>query len=103
MKNILVTGATGSQGGAVVDALLKENKEKGAQEWKIYALTRSAGSSKAKDLVTKGKGALELVEGDLNDAAFISSWVTPEKELYAIFAVTMVGKNEVCPDMILHG
>lgn len=95
MKNILVTGATGNQGGAVIDALLRENEEKGAQEWKIFALTRSASGGKAKQLVTKGKGAVELVEGDLNDAKFMSSWVTPEKDLYAIFAVTMMGKGEV--------
>lgn len=102
MKNILVTGATGNQGGAVIDALLRDNEEKGAQEWKIFALTRSASGGKAKQLVTKGKGAVELVEGDLNDAKFMSSWLTPEKDLYAIFAVTMMGKGEVRYSYLVH-
>lgn len=95
VKSILVAGATGKQGGAVVTALLADNAEKGAQEWKIYALTRNAKSDKAKALETKGNGAVELVEGDFEDAAFITSFITKEKDLYAIFAVTILGKNEV--------
>ena len=94
-KSVLVAGATGKQGGAVVDSLIRENTEKGTQEWKIFALTRDSTSGKATGLVTKGNGAVELVEGDMNDANFVSSFVTPEKNLCAIFAVSMIGKGEV--------
>lgn len=95
VKSILVAGATGKQGGAAITALLADNAGKGTQEWKIYALTRNAQSDKAKALEAKGNGAVELVQGDFDDAAFITSFVTKEKDLYAIFAVTLMGKNEV--------
>ncbi|SDL23683.1 Uncharacterized conserved protein YbjT, contains NAD(P)-binding and DUF2867 domains [Glycomyces sambucus] len=56
-KTILVTGATGRQGGAVAARLL-------ADGWRVRALTRDASSAKAKAL--KESGA-EVVEGDLGD------------------------------------
>ncbi len=56
-KTILVTGATGRQGGAVAARLL-------ADGWKVRALTRDPESTKAKAL--KEAGA-EVVGGDLDD------------------------------------
>jgi uncharacterized protein YbjT (DUF2867 family) len=58
-QTILVTGATGRQGGAVAARLL-------ADGWKVRALTRDASGAKAKAL--KAAGA-EVVEGDLDDRA----------------------------------
>jgi uncharacterized protein YbjT (DUF2867 family) len=58
-QTILVTGATGRQGGAVAARLL-------ADGWKVRALTRDASGAKAKAL--KAAGA-EVAEGDLDDRA----------------------------------
>jgi uncharacterized protein YbjT (DUF2867 family) len=55
-KRILVTGATGQQGGAVVEALL----DKGHQ---IFALTRNSDSARAIKLTARG---VDVVRGDLD-------------------------------------
>lgn len=57
MKKILVTGATGNQGGATVYELLKNDFE-------VLALTRDPQSQQAKNL--KKAGAV-LIKGDLED------------------------------------
>ncbi|MFC7026684.1 NmrA/HSCARG family protein [Halomicroarcula sp. GCM10025324] len=61
MRKILVTGATGTQGGAVIDHLLADS-----QDWEIYGLTRDASSAGAEDLEARG---VTPVEGDMTDAA----------------------------------
>ncbi|KAF2278613.1 NmrA family protein-like protein [Westerdykella ornata] len=59
-KSILVTGATGKQGGAV----LKHLHELG--EFKLLAVTRNTTSGSAQRIVDKYPGTI-LVQGDLND------------------------------------
>ena len=74
MKTILVTGATGQQGGAVARALL-------AGGHKVRAMTRKPDGEAARALA--GKGA-EVVRGDLDDVASL------EKALagaWGVFAV----------------
>jgi uncharacterized protein YbjT (DUF2867 family) len=56
---ILVTGATGKQGGAVARELL-------AHGWPVRAMTRNPESEAARAL---GKAGAQIVMGDLNDAA----------------------------------
>jgi uncharacterized protein YbjT (DUF2867 family) len=56
-KTVLVAGATGKQGGAVVNALLKNGQ-------KVRALTRNAESPSARRLRDQG---VEIVVGDLTD------------------------------------
>ena len=56
-RTILVTGATGQQGGSLARILLQKKH-------KVYALTRSTQSPAAQDL--KNKGAF-LVKGNLDD------------------------------------
>lgn len=58
---ILVAGATGNQGGAVVDALASEPRR-----WHVRALTRSPHGKKAKALAARG---VEVFGGDLADAS----------------------------------
>ena len=75
-KLITVTGATGIQGGSVINALLNHN------EYKLRAVTRDPESTSAKNLASKD---IEVVQADMNDveslkAAFDGS--------YAVFAVT---------------
>ena len=55
---VLVSGATGNQGGAVTQALL-------ASGHKVRALTRNTESSRARRLVDQG---VELVQCNLDDA-----------------------------------
>lgn len=56
-RRVLVVGATGNQGGAVVDALLEMDKP-----YDIRGLTRDAESAAARELSERG---VEMVEGDL--------------------------------------
>lgn len=62
-QTILVTGATGKQGGAVVDALLALKEP----EFIILAVTRDAKSAAAKRLAAKSN-AIKVVAGNLDDA-----------------------------------
>ena len=57
-RTVLVTGATGKQGGAVMDALL-------ARGHAARALTRQPGSDAAKALIARG---VEVFAGDLEDS-----------------------------------
>jgi uncharacterized protein YbjT (DUF2867 family) len=60
-RKILVTGATGQQGGSLARILLQKKH-------KVYALTRSTQSPAAQHL--KNKGAI-LVQGNLDDSDFL--------------------------------
>ncbi|KAK4944628.1 hypothetical protein LTR10_016062 [Elasticomyces elasticus] len=60
-KKILVTGATGNQGGSVVKLLLQY-----PEQYAVRALTRNPSSPTAKRLADKG---VEVVKGDLTDPA----------------------------------
>jgi uncharacterized protein YbjT (DUF2867 family) len=57
---VLVTGGTGSQGGATVTHLLATKKVR------VRVLTRNLDSPKAKSLAARG---VELVKGDFDDVA----------------------------------
>ncbi len=59
-KIIAVMGATGAQGGGLVNAILNDSNS----EFKVRAITRNASSDKAKKLTEKG---VELVIADSND------------------------------------
>lgn len=61
-KAILVTGATGNQGGAVIDALLSQKRN----DLTILAVTRDANSAGAKRLTSKSS-SIKLVQGNLDD------------------------------------
>jgi uncharacterized protein YbjT (DUF2867 family) len=73
-KTILVCGALGNQGGAVVARLL----EKG---WKVRALTRKPESHAAQALAKKG---VEIAKGDLEDPASLDAAV---KGAYGVFSM----------------
>jgi len=57
-RNILVTGATGQQGGSLTRLLLQKKH-------KVYALTRNTQSPAAQDLRNRGAN---IVKGDLDDS-----------------------------------
>lgn len=73
-RTIVVTGATGLQGGAVTRHLLR-------QGWHVRALTRNAQSQKARTLSALGA---EIIQGDLMDPA---SLVPIFQNAYGVFSV----------------
>ena len=73
-KTILVTGATGRQGGAVVRHLLKK-------KWSVNALTRNPDSPSARSL---SKKSVEIVEGNMDDADSLIKAITGT---YGVFSV----------------
>ncbi|MBW7897543.1 NAD(P)H azoreductase [Candidatus Brocadiaceae bacterium B188] len=73
-KTILVTGATGNQGGAVAHILL-------AGGWSVRALVRDPSKPAALALAEKG---VQVVTGDLDDQASV---VQALKGVYGVFGV----------------
>ena len=75
-RRILVTGATGQQGGSLARLLLQKKH-------KVYALTRGrdAQSSAVQDLVNKGSN---IVKGDLDDPDSLRNAV---KDIESIFLI----------------
>jgi uncharacterized protein YbjT (DUF2867 family) len=73
---ILVTGATGNQGGAVVDALFEHQGQ-----WRVRALTRDPGGGAAQALQRRGA---EIVGGDMADAATLR---TALEGVHGVFSV----------------
>jgi uncharacterized protein YbjT (DUF2867 family) len=71
---VLVTGATGKQGGAVAKHLL-------AQGVKVRALTRNANSTAAENLRHAGA---ELVQGDLNDRASLDRALAGANAVFSV-------------------
>lgn len=80
-KLLVVTGATGNQGGSVIDSVLKDPEL--SQKYKIRAVTRDSSSSKAKELALKG---VEVVDGNLDDNESINSAL---KGANVVFSVTL--------------
>ena len=85
-KTVLVSGATGRQGGAVIRHMLPKS-------WKLRALTRNPSSYAAKQLAAQG---VELVHGDLDD---VGSLQRAAQGVYGIYSVqdfwTVGAKREV--------
>ena len=75
---IAIIGATGAQGGGLVNAILNDPDT----EFAVRAITRNTGSDKARELA--GKGA-EVVQADLDDK---DSLVNAFKDAYGVFGVT---------------
>lgn len=89
IRRLLVTGATGKQGGALIKALLKRP----SQPFEIYALTRKSGSPSAQALASKPN--VKVVEGNLSDIGKVMDQIP--KPLYGVFSVPMLDngiKNE---------
>ncbi|EXJ54606.1 hypothetical protein A1O7_09947 [Cladophialophora yegresii CBS 114405] len=76
-KLIVVLGATGTQGGSVVNTFLD------TPGWKIRAVTRNANSAAAQGL--KSKGVHEVVTATLHD---VSSLTEAFKGAHTVFSVT---------------
>jgi uncharacterized protein YbjT (DUF2867 family) len=77
-KTIVVVGATGAQGGGLVQAILNDN----AHEFNVRAITRNINSDKAKELLKQGA---EVVAADLDD---IESLKKAFQGAYGAYCVT---------------
>lgn len=73
-KTVLIAGATGRQGGAVIRHML-------AKGWRLRALTRDPSSSAAIGLARQG---LEVVQGDLEDPGSLER---ATRGVYGIYSV----------------
>jgi len=87
VRKFLITGATGKQGGAVIEALL-ERSTTAPDLFKILAVTRNPESTSAKSLAAKPN--IEIVQGDTADAEAIFAKTGP---VDGVFLVTMMGKE----------
>nr|POE75591.1 nmra-like family domain-containing protein 1 [Quercus suber] len=88
-KNILVTGATGKQGGAVIDALVNN------PSFTLLAVTRDGSGAGAQRLVAKGKN-VKVVEGNLDDvpALFQTAQAVASGPVWGVYSVQIsMGKD----------
>jgi uncharacterized protein YbjT (DUF2867 family) len=88
-KSILVTGATGKQGGSVITNLLKQDAYV-----EILAVTRDVNSASATKLAAKSP-KVKLVQGNLDqvDEIFANAKKATTKPIWGVYSV------QVC---ILH-
>src|SRR5713226_4703388 len=85
-KTVLITGATGRQGGGVIRHLLPKG-------WSLRALTRNPNSGAAKGLMDQG---IEVVQGDLEDPSSLESAVRGVYGIYSVQDYWSVGaKREI--------
>ncbi|KAI0004842.1 NAD(P)-binding protein [Xylariaceae sp. FL0662B] len=90
-NTILVTGATGKQGSAVINALLSRK----ADAFIILAVTRDASSPKAKRLASKSP-SVKLVQGNLDDvpALFQEALKVQSQPIWGVYSVQIsIGKG----------
>lgn len=93
-KHFLIAGATGRQGGAVVNALLS-NPEFGLEAKNIWAITRDVAGAGAQRLLSNWPG-INIVAGDLNTPQILfdqlGSKILPDT---AVFLAQAHGPTEV--------
>lgn len=87
-KAVLITGATGKQGGAVVNALLPSS------DFTILTVTRNTASPSAQKLAQKSP-KIKLVQGDLNDPTtiFKNAKEVTDKPIWGVFSVQVPTGN----------
>lgn len=84
-RRLLVTGATGKQGGALIAALTSQP----AHPFEIYALTRDKTSPGAQRLTSKS--GVKVIQGNLDNAPAIFAQIP--KPVWGLFAVPMMDKG----------
>lgn len=103
IKTILVTGATGKQGGSVIDAILALPKEQ--DEYCIIAVTRDTNSSAAKSLGSRCP-TVKLLAGNLDDvpAIFDAAHSLSNLPIWGVYSVQIsMGKGVTKDSEIAQG
>ncbi|KAI8658038.1 NmrA domain-containing protein [Fusarium keratoplasticum] len=92
-RALLITGATGKQGGSVIRALLAANAD-----FDILAVTRDSSSPSARKLVEKSP-RISLVQGNLNDAEgiFDTAKAASKVPIWGVFSVQTPAMNKTGP------
>lgn len=80
LRKLVVTGATGKQGGALIEALLARP----SPTFEIYAITRNKNSASSQRLASSPN--VHVVEGDFANPSAIFSQI---KNPWGVFSVTM--------------
>ncbi len=88
-RSIVITGVTGSQGGAAARKLLNDG-------WRVRGLTRNPEGKEAKILCSMG---VEMVRGDMGDKSALEKAFA---NAHGVYAVTDFFRNGVTKE-IMHG
>lgn len=101
-KGLLITGATGQQGGATIDALISSPSH--SSDFTILAVTRNPTSASATALQNKSP-AIKLVKGDLNNIpAIFDAAEAIHKPIHGVFSVqTFAGKGQTVETEEIQG
>ncbi|KAH9213512.1 hypothetical protein DL95DRAFT_164127 [Leptodontidium sp. 2 PMI_412] len=101
-RALLISGATGKQGGAVIDALLARP----SANFTILAVTRNSQSQAAKRLIAKSP-MVKLIEGDLNAVPSLFSTaktVAGSTPIWGVYSVqASMGKGVTLDGEVKHG
>lgn len=100
-KVILVTGATGNQGGAVLNALLNDE----SQKYTILAVTRDTNSGSSQKLAAKSP-SIKLVQGNLDDVPgiFAAAKEVVKDPIWGVYSVQIsMGKGVTFDGEIAQG
>jgi uncharacterized protein YbjT (DUF2867 family) len=90
---LLITGATGKQGGAVINAIL--SRPAAASEFTLLAVTRDTSTASAKKLAARSP-SVKLVQGNLDDipSLFEAADRVAHNPIWGVFSVQVsMGKN----------
>ncbi|TKX23500.1 hypothetical protein C1H76_4570 [Elsinoe australis] len=92
-KGLLITGATGQQGGAVLDALISSLSN--SSDYTILAVTRNPESASAQKLTTKASN-VKVIKGDMNDVpGLFSAAKAVHSNIWGVFSVQVpMGKGQ---------
>ncbi|TGJ82027.1 hypothetical protein E0Z10_g6755 [Xylaria hypoxylon] len=100
-KVILITGATGKQGGALIDALLSQKSE----DFTILAVTRDVSGSPAQKLRSRSH-FIKLVQGDLDEVPvlFKEAQSVAGQPIWGVYSVQVsMGKGVTSEGEIRQG
>ncbi|KAJ5899503.1 nucleoside-diphosphate-sugar epimerase family protein [Penicillium taxi] len=91
MAAVLITGATGKQGGSLVRNLVSRQAP-----FEILAVTRNAQSSSARKL-TELSSKIKIVEGNLDDPAgiFANASKVTQQSIWGVFSVQAAGTGSL--------
>ncbi|KAF5133427.1 NmrA-like family domain-containing protein 1 [Metarhizium anisopliae] len=94
-RALLITGATGKQGGSVITSLLAKNAD-----FQILAVTRDTTSPGAKKLAAASP-KVTLVQGNLDDteAIFKNAKKATEAPIWGVFSVQLAPMNKSGPSI----